>query len=603
MKTFEDCFSHDNIVDYLCRLKALRSKRIGKQHLYNRLTYSEKYRPAAKEPDLECDREIDRIIDMVMPSRKQRRGLGNDARLKCGADSVKRNMMTLKRTIRYDRKHGKRKPYIDALDAFVKEIQESVRIGKCSVHPPEITPMAKPMKKGHRPDPEAKVACRPISNFRLVDRIILSLTNKFFTELFDRYFDDRSLAFRAPREVDGKQVVTTHHHATRRIVDYLTLHKGEPLWVSECDIQKFYDSVNHEVIKKNFAEMIRRANADMPAVDTSWAERVFYSYLDCYSFNSDVLPLNGLHEYFSRWNLPTGKFGWVLEDFLSSGHYDESSIQAERIGIPQGGALSCLIANIVLDDADRKIPESPDFLYLRYCDDMIMIHTDREECRKLIAEYQRSIEGLRLVTHEFQDQKQLVEPRENPDNWCRQFSFKPFWNAKSKAPYKWDEAYRGGFPWIGFVGYEIRCTGEIRARKSSLEKEIDKQRKVIHKTLRAVSTKPRASMPTIVKSVNDQLVGMSVGRMQIWNTDTCGNEMCWKNGFRALTQNRVMSKQMRLLDKARQRCISWLHKKLDELGIDIKKKPKKKRRKRENNSFYYGKPFSYYYQVYERFRQ
>ncbi|MBK8362805.1 MAG: hypothetical protein IPL24_03750 [Bacteroidetes bacterium] len=51
------------------------------------------------------------------------------------------------------------------------------------------------------------------------------------------------------------------------------------------------------------------------------------------------------------------------------------------MGIPQGGALSGLIANLVLDFADRKMQSLNDskLLYVRFCDDMIIIHPSKKK--------------------------------------------------------------------------------------------------------------------------------------------------------------------------------------------------------------------------------
>ena len=61
-------------------------------------------------------------------------------------------------------------------------------------------------------------------------------------------------------------------------------------------------------------------------------------------------------------------------------------VEAQRQrGVSQGGALSLLIANIVLNDVDQPIVSTPDpcRLFIRYCDDMILLHTNQEKCQAL----------------------------------------------------------------------------------------------------------------------------------------------------------------------------------------------------------------------------
>ena len=66
-----------------------------------------------------------------------------------------------------------------------------------------------------------------------------------------------------------------------------------------------------------------------------------------------------------------------------------------------------------------------------------------------------------------------------------------FWEAKSKQPYKWGP--RGRVPWIGFVGYEINVAGDVRVRKSSLAKEMQKQNDTVQEVVRAIKGRPRRS--------------------------------------------------------------------------------------------------------------
>ena len=57
-------------------------------------------------------------------------------------------------------------------------------------------------------------------------------------------------------------------------------------------------------------------------------------------------------------------------------------VPGQRIGLPQGGALSGLLSNLVLDKLDKTINalKLNDFLYIRYCDDIIIIGRKEEDC-------------------------------------------------------------------------------------------------------------------------------------------------------------------------------------------------------------------------------
>src|SRR6185312_14514894 len=115
-------------------------------------------------------------------------------------------------------------------------------------------------------------------------RIIISLTARYFTRLFDPYFLSNAYAFRASRK--GKCV--THHDAVQMILSFRKKFRSNDIWVAECDIQKFFDCVNHNLILDALKSLSQKHSID---VDRR-AYEIFLQYLHSYSFNKDVLPLN-----------------------------------------------------------------------------------------------------------------------------------------------------------------------------------------------------------------------------------------------------------------------------------------------------------------------
>lgn len=57
---------------------------------------------------------------------------------------------------------------------------------------------------------------------------------------------------------------------------------------------------------------------------------------------------------------------------------------------------------------------------------------------------------------------------------------KEFWDRKSKAPFFWGPGDGNAFEWIGFVGYEVRYTGEVHLRLSTLNKKFGAINKRYH---------------------------------------------------------------------------------------------------------------------------
>jgi len=576
MRKLEEYIDEKNIVFYLCRIRAKIAKSRNKEHLIH-LISSDPYYNYHKKSISENEEEICSLF----PSRKKWRKLGEKNRYKKEKklNSLEKNIRSLQITIKWYRKNEPDADFLKRLDSFVLSIQESIIDCNYCISKPETYPKKKDKDK------KEQTVCRPISIFNLRDRIIICLVNKYFTDLFDGFFFDNSMAFRAVKKVDGIPKSITHHDAIKAILEYKHKNKNKKLWVSECDMKKFYDTVNHSVIKiffKRFINQIKTTNSELYSVD---AERLFYSYLDCYSFNKSVYPLNGNQEYFSKFNITNGIFEWVENDLLEH-HYKK--LNNAKIGVPQGGALSGLIANIVLHYSDSLMSKRKDknLLYLRYCDDMIIMHPNKRICQAATDCYQKSLLKLKLVPHIFK----TIDTYD-----------KSFWNNKSKKPYKWGDFNKREVPWIGFVGYEINFYGDIRIRKSSLKKEMSKQIDVIEKAWNAIKgDKKRAADKYIEESIIHRLIGMSVGRVTMWNYQNGINDLCWINGFSELSRNPTVSVQLKKLDKNRNKYFRQFRKKIREVKL---KETEQINLKSNRQIIYLGKPFSYYYQAYEKPKQ
>jgi hypothetical protein len=115
-------------------------------------------------------------------------------------------------------------------------------------------------------------------------------------------------------------------------------------------------------------------------------------YLQSYSF---LLTVRGTAQKQLQKHDPQGVFKWHEADLQKL--YGRRALPP--IGVPQGGALSCLIANAVLHEADKVVARlqeeaKSELLYLRYCDDMILISPDRKVCTAAFAAYRNVLETL-----------------------------------------------------------------------------------------------------------------------------------------------------------------------------------------------------------------
>jgi hypothetical protein len=209
---------------------------------------------------------------------------------------------------------------------------------------------------------------------------------------------------------------------------------------------------------------------------------------------------------------------------------------------------------------------------------MIMLHPRKRKCAEYMKVYEAELKKLKLLPHRAQDITVYDQA---------------FWKVKSKRPYKWGP--RGYVPWVGFVGYELNVAGDVRVRKSSLAKEMQKQYDTVQEVIRAIDGQPRASHKMIQESVANRLIQMSVGRVRMHNFRTVESELCWVNGFRRLTDNKYSRIQMKRLDACRNRLLWWLKKRLMVVeGAEGTAKSAARQIVK------YRKPFSYYYNAIEK---
>ena len=490
------------------------------------------------------------------------------------SNSKSLNAAQLERTVWREHKRIKRndsdeRDWHKNLFSLIDEIRENALsdIPK-QISSPKLIPVVKS---------KADNTYRLISSFeKIVDKVLISQTAKYLTEIFDPLFEDCSYAFRAKSEMNF-----THHLAVREIIEYKSEYSSQRLYAAESDIQKFYDSINHSIIKDRFEALVQKLKANGIIVDER-AKSIFYAYLDCYAFNKDVYPKE--EEILNKHQINEGEIAWVKPSDLKDVN---SNIDNDRIGIPQGGALSCLIANIVLDYADKEMLNLNlrSLFYARFCDDIIIIHPQKRSCRKASNQYLQCLEDLKLLAHDAGTFEEY-----NAD----------FWDIKSKEPYVWNRVNKShrlakkNVPWLAFVGYQLRYDGLLRVRPDSIQKELEKQVEEANKVINSLPNEDskRLKKRNILFRFSQRLIAMSVGRV---NSED--QAMCWASGFNVLKDNPVRKWQLRKLDKNRNLQISRVKKHLEKFEEKTKAWDKKDKNRYRD---YYGPPYSYYYQFIDK---
>jgi retron-type reverse transcriptase len=601
----EDSFRPKHIINLLCRYRIKCAEKGRKKQLLRELTANPDQLQTLKFKD----DIFDQLAQLLPPRKEWIRGSYKE-RLKTN-DSVKTSLESIRnrviRTFQEVRKGEVAPQWYQNLSAFITKLNKRItEIDAFKFDNPKTIPVVKEILVSKDLNQKITV-CRPISVFNLEDRIILSLSTKYLLALFDTTFHDCSFAFRPVRFVNDETILIKHHDAIKEILNFKQRITTSKLWVAECDINKFFDCVNHKTVKKIFYDNLNEFKKKKIYYDDKIG-KIFTAYLDCYSFTNDVYPLNNNLEYFSEYKIKNGRFDYP-EKKLKQEFYKRDNIIKRRLGIPQGGAISCFIANLLLHEIDKKIYRSKndDYLYVRYCDDMVLIDINEKKCAGRLASYIKEVKRLKLLPH---------LPKKIPDyikSDCGYNSAKLFWSTKSKEPYKWGFPQKGKSisPWLAFVGYQIKYNGQIRVRKKSLTNEIKKQSKIKNQVLKVLNVKDsknihlnsKKSFNQQIQSLQGRLISMSVGKFGLHNfEDLKKNKQryCWTNGFSQLNKNGSTSTQLKTLDRNRNRQFSILKKKLFSLKGVASTKPPAKRVKKNKPPKHYGKPFSYHYFLYKQ---
>ena len=325
---------------------------------------------------------------------------------------------------------------------------------------------------------------RPISAYRSLEtKILVSLAYNYLLYYFDGCFHSNMLFMRSARKDQTGNWKTPNYLDSIRMADaYRRKHDREYIYVGECDIQKFYDIFNHDDILECFEELFKIKKARDPKIRDAEFDpirRLIKAYLDSYDYRNDVLGKNDDPEYWLKEKQihatadnpnPVCRFKWVKpESFIESGCYSSEqefrkACDERKIGIPQGGALSGMIVNVVMNVIDRGIVEPKDSgrFFVRYCDDILLMHTDRRKCEQYLDYYVKALTQHKLVPHKLEHVGLIKNGVKTTPR---------FWHAKSKHVYLWGRGAGDASDWVGFVGFEMRRTGEIRVRKDKIDTE------------------------------------------------------------------------------------------------------------------------------------
>lgn len=423
---------------------------------------------------------------------------------------------------------------------------------------------------------------RIIASYDLEDKLLLGQTARYLRTMFDPAFLNCSYAFR----VGGESSPPNHHDAFRRLISYWTDRSDllrQPVWAVEADIQGFYDNVSHSVVRRRYEEGVRQLRSSGTVVDAR-ARRIIHAFLRSYDYRHYA------YEQACSMLLEKGVNVVNMDDRLDQIRMFYADPEAELIGIPQGGALSCFIANLLLHSADIAVmgvlnASESQSVYVRYCDDMIALSTDYATLDRTREVYEGTLAKLKLPYHPF-----------------RAVNYgKEFWSGKSKGPYRWGKKSAGHVPWLAFVGYQLRYDGLIRVRPSSIAKELRKQARITTEFLGSIQRFERKSgffrrsRRSLLRGLRDRLEAMSVGKRRRYEYHVDTFEECWCAAWECLRDGQLPSsqpivrQQLRALDRGRRRQMKRAERQLKRRQNPASTVPLKDNRPRSTP----GKPMSY----------
>jgi RNA-directed DNA polymerase len=198
----------------------------------------------------------------------------------------------------------------------------------------------KPVRRVEIPKPDGG-GVRKLGIPTVLDRFIQQAVMQVLQQRWDPTFSDHSYGFRPGRSA---------HQAVARAQQYIAAGYG---WVVDLDLEKFFDRVSHDKLMGQIAKRIE---------------------------DKRLLKL--------------------IRAFLNAGIMENGVVSPSAEGTPQGGPLSPLLSNIVLDELDREL-ERRDHRFVRYADDSNIYVRSERAGRRVMESVTRFItQKLKLKVNE-----------------------------------------------------------------------------------------------------------------------------------------------------------------------------------------------------------
>jgi len=197
----------------------------------------------------------------------------------------------------------------------------------------------RPLRRVHIPKGPGSKKTRPLGIPIVRDRVAQEVVRRLLAPIFEPKFHEGSFGF-----ISGRNC----HMAIERVLE---LHRQGFRVVLDADIQAFFDNIPHKIIMQMVAAEVADGNI-----------------------------LN------------------LVEGFLTAGVMEDGVFKPTTIGTPQGGVISPLLANIVLNRLDWQLHEAG-YRFARYADDFVVVCQTKRQAQEAQTLVQHVLEtdlGLKL---------------------------------------------------------------------------------------------------------------------------------------------------------------------------------------------------------------